>query len=227
MKILPNGVAVIEGDTHHAVWCAQQGLVHDQFAARILSRLIQKHGVKVCIDAGANIGTLTQVMLDAGCTVHAFEPNPQAIECLRHNCPGAATYEIALGSKSGSAWFTQLDNAGASFLSDSGQFKVKTAKLDDMRLCPGLIKIDVEGYEVALLEGASDTIKECRPVIVCEVNRGALERAGSSSSTLLNKFKEFGYNIDIAQPDADFDSLQYDIIAMPENRSVGKAPQTR
>lgn len=35
----------------------------------------------------------------------------------------------------------------------------------------GFIKIDVEGYEPKVLEGAKETIERCNPVICCEINR--------------------------------------------------------
>ncbi len=218
MKILQNGFAVIEGDTHHAVWVNEEGLIHDKFIAMVIRNLIKDYKVSVAVDGGANIGTLTAVMLDAGIEVHAFEPNPQAIECLKHNCPKAVVHQCGLGMARELKTLITEANAGASFISkksDGSGIPVRLAPLDAFDIRAGLIKLDVEGFEVEALLGAQRTIQRMRPIILCEVNFGALDRAGFSAEDLYTIFKVFGYTTEIVQPDCRIDSPQYDIIAKP------------
>lgn len=220
MKILDNGVAVIEGDTHHAVWCASEGLIHDGFTAMILRNLIRDNRVKSAVDGGANIGTLTKVMLDEGIRVHAFEPNPQAVECLRHNCPGAMIYQCGLSSLAEKRLLIREANAGASFIARHSSASVadelvQLMPLDTYTIKPGLIKLDVEGFEVDALRGGEKMIRRYRPIIVCEVNEGALQRAGQSKERLYETLSDLGYSTAIMQPDCRMNSPQYDVIAIP------------
>jgi hypothetical protein len=58
-------------------------------------------------------------------------------------------------------------------------------KLDDLTAQfgpPGLLKIDVEGAENLVLEGAARTLEDFRPVILCECSGG---KTGESSAELL------------------------------------------
>lgn len=217
MIILPNNVAVIEGDTHHASWCREQGLVHDLFTANILRDVIRQYGVNTVVDAGANIGTLTRVFLDAGCKVHAFEPNPKAVECLRYNCPEATVYECGLSDRSRKMGFVDCDNAGASFLTEKCEefLTVQTQPLDLFAISPKLIKLDVEGFEYSAIMGARNIIERNRPVIVSEVNESALLRAGASKAALGAILSDLGYSWTIMQPDCQWGGPQFDILAIP------------
>jgi FkbM family methyltransferase len=49
--------------------------------------------------------------------------------------------------------------------------RVPLVRLDDLRLEPDFIKIDVQGLEYRVLAGGIDTIRKCRPVIMAETVR--------------------------------------------------------
>lgn len=232
MVILPNGVAVIAGDTHHAQWCATEGLVHDKWMAQQITQVILQRGVKLCVDGGANIGTLTKPMLEAGCLVVAFEPNPEAAACLRHNCPslGCAVHEVGLSDSSAQMVLLPCPNAGARHISRTAPISampgevlltqappnpVMVAPLDGYGLNPGLIKLDVEGFEVFALQGARKTIKRHRPAIIAEVNAAALGRNNHTPHCLFDEFRKMGYRYKIMQPDCHFGDPQYDVLALP------------
>lgn len=221
MLILPNKVAVIDGDTHHAVWCRDEGLVHDKFTAKIIAEVLAALDNKVCIDVGANIGTLTRAMLDAGGKVHCFEANPKAVECLRHNCPEATIYPCGLGSETGRLFLYESPNAGASHVGPITPAALGVAPsvpiepLDRYGLTPGFIKLDIEGFEVHALEGAFHTITRAKPVILTEVNAEALKRAGTSADRLYSVLAGHRYNMRIIQPDCSRESPQYDLLCIP------------
>lgn len=223
MKILPNGVAVIEGDTHHAQWCATAGLVHDRWMADILRHHIIRrqfrHG-SVVVEGGANIGTLTLPMLEAGATVWAFEPNEDAHSCLIHNCARhLGQLHAGACGLSDSFYLARLkkeSNAGASWICGGGDGEAAVVDhIDNYGLSPSLIKLDIEGYEVKALNGALDTIARCSPVLIVEVNRAALERAGDSEDALLSLIESLGYRWSILQPQCKRGDDQYDIECIP------------
>jgi FkbM family methyltransferase len=59
-----------------------------------------------------------------------------------------------------------------------------------------LIKIDVEGNECAVLDGAVDVLSRYQPVIVCEVFAQALAAAGQTVDDLLERLGDAGYRLE-------------------------------
>jgi len=59
-----------------------------------------------------------------------------------------------------------------------------------------LIKIDVEGNECAVLDGAVDVLRRHRPVIVCEVFAQPLMAQGRTVDDLLDRFESAGYGLE-------------------------------
>jgi len=210
MKILPNNIAVIEGDTHISKWVEESGkLDHDEYALPIILEFI-KDGDWV-VDGGAFIGDHTRAYLDkvkASGRVFAFEPNPDAYRCLAHNCPEARCEPFGLSSLAGSAGMEKSENAGASRL--SGGDSIVLVKLDDYDL-PRLdfFKLDVEGMELEALKGAEKAINRFKPVMWIEINAGALAKNGVEPKDVEGWMKDHGYEIE-AFPDNL--GPQYDIL---------------
>lgn len=222
VKELPNGLWVIEGDTHISKWIEQQGrLDHDQNTLPFILPLIKE--CDVVVDGGAFVGDHTIAYLQkvgVGGEVHAFEPNPMAMQCLRHNLAGIGnlcTYEAALGrnlqlnlSLSGNN-----NNLGGAYLGEHMPVTktVTMLALDNIGINPDLIKLDIEGCEVEALIGMQETIRRCHPIMVIEVNQGALERQGKTVGELFALLESHGYEWTIMQENASADSPMYDIIA--------------
>ena len=61
-----------------------------------------------------------------------------------------------------------------------------------------LIKIDVEGAEVALLKGAEQTIRRFRPILMIEVNPATLQRSGSTARDVIEAIGRHGYRMHYA-----------------------------
>lgn len=216
--IIENGVAVIDGDTHHRHWIREAGrLDHDfWFAGQICQHL--RIGDRA-IEVGAHIGTLTRPMIDAGAFVDAFEPNQEAFECLLHNCKSDRLFAFpyAVGDRCSTVQLHRAQNAGASFvtLTETGDIPIVT--LDSL---PGrrvrLIKIDAEGWELRVLLGAERLIEEFHPVIIAEVNQSALERVGDSEAALYDFLQRHRYKTRIIQPQCSAGDPQYDLEAVHE-----------
>lgn len=219
MTILPNGVAVIDGDTHHAKWCAEKGLVHDRWFADEICKHLKKYSF--VIEGGCNIGTLTAAMLEKGAIVLAIDPNTEAEGCIRKNCEKWASnlffIRRGLSDRVGGDGLHKNTNAGASYLGPGPDVVFTTTETIDI-LSDGLqyvtlIKLDIEGYEVKALKGARDTIEKWHPVLILEVNRFALERAGDSDDALFALVEEMGYSWRVMQDNCRRGDPQFDIEA--------------
>lgn len=216
MKILPNNIAIIESDTHISKWVQEHGtLAIAEPMLRAFRHLIPIGGT--VLDIGANIGDHTATLSDyvgRNGMVHCFEPNPEAYECLVHNIVAlnlrASANPIALSDREGEGSLHKLVNAGASYLEEGSGFPLAT--LDSFALGPDFIKIDVEGYETFVLMGGAKTIRKHKPAMLIEVNRMALERAGSSRDALFSLLRSFGYSIVREDPRLAWEEEQYDII---------------
>ena len=71
-------------------------------------------------------------------------------------------------------------------------------KLDDVfprDVTIEVMKVDVEGAELAVLEGAGETIERTKPYVIFEANSDTSEAAGYSIETLLSWFTDHGYRL--------------------------------
>lgn len=227
MKLLPNDIAVIEGDTHISKWVEQSGrLDHDQNTLPLLRPYIRP-GSEV-IDIGAFIGDHTvfyaSIVGEKG-HVYAFEPNVTAFQCLKHNTrhcniPNTNVQCILAGAsdRRHNASMAFDANAGASYMREATQgvacYPVDMLRLQDV----SFIKIDCEGYEPAALRGLIQTIELCQPAMLIEVNDGALQRNGSSASELLRQVGDMGYKYRNVYPGQECAGPQFDILAIPLHR---------
>ena len=215
MKILSNGIAVIEGDTHISAWVEYHGkLDHDEYSLPIILEHI-KEGDWV-VDGGAFIGDHTIAYTKAvgkNGKVFAFEPNSLPCECLIHNCPDASCYWSGLSDKDDIVNLELNANMGASSVSENGSLKVLMVTLDSLDLDRlDFLKLDVEGYELKALQGAEETIATHRPKMWIEINRAALERQGASAKDIFAFLTDYDYDID---PYPESGGEQYDILCLP------------
>jgi FkbM family methyltransferase len=226
MKILPCGVAVLEGDTHHTKWIEKEGKL--DIAEKLIHKYKQWIPVGgVVVDAGAMYGdhTITYAKLvGPRGRVHAFEPHPESYRCLSYNMqwyPQVTMYQKGLGRKSCSYTMICGPNIGASWLGeaeDNGS-SVKVVTLDSLYLNRlDFLKLDVEGFEYMALLGAERALTDLQPAILCEINEGALQRAGVSRQDVFDVLKFYGYRWGIIDSRISEDAPQYDIFCLPVDK---------
>jgi FkbM family methyltransferase len=157
---------------------------------RVLRRLVAPGDVFV--DVGAHDGIYSILVEDAAGpeNVHSFEPIPTTFERLRRRRRGASVHRMALSSSVGTAPMRiptirgRVTATRASLeqsLRESGEegwesAMVPVSTLDVMVEDLGLdrldwLKIDVEGHEMEVLEGASETIRRFHPVLIIEIEQ--------------------------------------------------------
>jgi FkbM family methyltransferase len=155
------------------------------------------HRPGIILDVGAHDGLLTLPLARLpGATVLAFEPLPSAHARLAAACAGLPNVELrreALGAAPGRLMLSVPVVDGvpaeqwASLAKDYGTFAsvttethaVEVITIDSLGLCDVThMKVDAEGFEQEVLEGARATLRRCRPVLSLELEER--HRAGAT-----------------------------------------------
>jgi FkbM family methyltransferase len=143
----------------------------------------------VAIDVGANAGVWSYWLSRIAGTVHAFEPNPKIYAILRAGAlPRTQTYPVALSDTEGTAELLVpragkgYSNQGASLnpsrvQGEHGTVSVAQRRLDSYGFDDvSFMKIDVEGHEQAVIEGACATLARCKPTLIVEIEERHTQR---------------------------------------------------
>lgn len=150
---------------------------------------------KTSVDIGANAGHYSYYMAKFSKDVIAFEPNRDLWKHLRRLLRARVHLESAALSKASGTAVMRIDqhNTGVSTIEEKNDLscvadtsavvtrEITTRTLDSFNLSNiGMIKIDVEGHEEAVLEGARDTLRRNQPGLIIESedrhNQGAVHR---------------------------------------------------
>ncbi len=168
------------------------------------------------VDVGANEGEFTRAA--AGLAklkaVHAFEPQPGCQEGLRSvlkEVPEGHLHAVAVGAVAGDIEFYCTSNSKmASVLAPAStvgedyeaedfkvtrRVKVPMKRLDDVipsGTQVGLLKIDVQGYELAVLEGAAETLRSTTALLM-EVNYVPHYEGGAAFDAIHEAVRRHGF----------------------------------
>lgn len=167
-----------------------------------------------CVDIGCHKGEILDLFLQYAPNgiQYGFEPIPDLYKALfeKYTSPNCRILDIALSNQKGTASFNYV----VSNPSYSGLLKrtydrpdeqdtlitVRTERLDDLiphDFWVDLIKIDVEGGEMGVLEGAVETLKRCRPVVIFEHGLGASELYGASPEQVFDILADCGLQVNL------------------------------
>jgi len=161
---------------------------------RLVPRLCSRN--EYSIDVGANNGVYTWHLARWSAGVVAFEPQPSHARFLKRafgrrvrveqvalsKDSGEATLRVPLQDREDGRATIEPKNLLPQF--SCGEYKVLCRRLDTYEIGPvGLIKIDVEGHELAVLEGAEAILRRDLPNLIIEAEErhrpGALESVHS------------------------------------------------
>lgn len=143
------------------------------------------------LDCGADIG-LVSVVLASTCScikqIVAFEPNPNSFRYLARNMDllpieaEAKNAAVADFVGKGELRLYHDPDDTAAFIAPSKQGNVEVTRIDDCDLADDyriLLKVDVEGGELAVIRGATRTLSRSRSfVVVFEAHRDQVKRSG-------------------------------------------------
>jgi len=163
----------------------------------------------LAIDVGANTGTYIKSIIETGASCLAIECNPSLCKVLKKRFAGNSMVRIksvALSNSAGFAWLNipeicgQEQDGYSSIQLDFGDVEhvkrvlVRKKRLDSIApLGTNLVKIDVEGHELAVIEGAHHTLINAKPYLLIECENRHRDNAISSIRDLLTKYGYTGY----------------------------------
>jgi FkbM family methyltransferase len=204
------------------------------------------------LDIGSNIGhfslKLAMALSQRGVKnveIHSFEPNPLVFELLKRNlslnqtwCNQVKTHQLAVGSANSVVEFIfSMRNSGAGRMmaGTKGTTRVNVTRIDsflqniECKRKVSFIKIDVEGFEPEVFEGAWPVIEKHRPVIYFEYSPFLYNHRGIDAFGIIEKLESFNYSmvyedrgqlIDVRKDIERFKSVyQTNVLATPQATS--------
>ena len=169
----------------------------------------------VFVDVGANIGYLSLIassIVSKDGMVVAFEPDPRALICFRNNIAlndidNIILIEKMCSNEEGKAKFSLASHLGWSTATRNitsldivGEIEAKQCTLDNVfagdllnENTIRLIKIDAEGYEPYILEGAKAIIERNETAFIIEINHERLIGDNRSIEDILKLFRDKNY----------------------------------
>jgi FkbM family methyltransferase len=188
------------------------GHYHERYEADLVRRLLNDDDV--FWDVGANVGYFTLVAatgLAHRGQIVAFEPGKNAYQRLTENVSlnpyrNIQTFPVAVSDREGEAVLHVAgdiaDSSASLYPADQTQVRhevCRTVSLDRFRReeglrPPDLIKLDVEGAELAVLQGARGLIAASPPLLLMEMEEKNLLAAGTSKAAIQAFLKDYGYH---------------------------------
>lgn len=191
---------------------------YEQNTVRQMLRLIDSVESEsiTCIDVGTNIGffslTLAKHLSSKEHQIHCFEPNPYTLRFLEKNLAlnpelkkTISLNKIGLGDQPGSFTLNyNHKNTGSANIyssnsqdSESAEVEIKTLDTycDENNIKSiDLMKVDIEGAELAFLKGAKNIIERSKNMIlIMEIMEDNCSKAGYTSEELYNEVTGLGF----------------------------------
>jgi FkbM family methyltransferase len=192
-----------------AAYPASRQELHERIAIRaVLASCLRSDSSYV--DVGANRGQVLREAIHAAPDGRhvAFEPIPALAEELGRRFPSVDCRPLALGNAARTATFChfrRLDGwsglrRNTEISDERGDPEYITVRVStlDAELAggtPAVVKIDVEGAELEVLEGAAQTLSRARPLLIFEHVKRASELYGSAPDAVWGLLDELGYEI--------------------------------
>jgi FkbM family methyltransferase len=237
--LLKDGVACLPGPMQRAVWRARyrQSGVEPEIA--LLPRIVPPGSL--AIDIGANKGRYALYLHRLAGRVICFEPHPAVARRLTRlfgNASSVTVLNVALGDREAmlelrvpcvqGKEFDEMSSLAAKFAGRRGQdatvvggavseyrtHRVPVRTLDSFRHPEvGFVKIDVEGFESQVIDGARETLLRCQPNILIEIEQRHID---VDISEIFGRFSDLGYRGSFLSKGRLLDLEKFDPATMQE-----------
>tara|TARA_Y100000992_G_C21240471_1_gene480452 strand:- start:635 stop:1390 length:756 start_codon:yes stop_codon:yes gene_type:complete len=187
---------------------------NDEYEIKLVKDFIKKGTDS--LDIGVYRGVYSYEMSKYSKIVHSFEPNPIIFNDLKKNLkkiiPNMNLYNFALSNKNENLSlkvpirnsnvskenYEEYYKMGKASIHDNNifdeyeKFKINSKKIDDLKFdnLISFIKIDVEGHEEQVIDGAIQTIKKHKPIMLVEIVE---KYTGKNVSKTINFINSLGY----------------------------------
>lgn len=174
------GIWLPDGEKHFPDWMSKNGELVDGRGTyqikKLRAALAYCKQFRVAVDVGAHVGLWSMQLAKRFSELHAFEPVEEYRDCFLKNIEGALIavfmHHCALGAQHDmvSMAIPKLGDGR-----DTGGTHVHGEGLIDMETLDSFgfqdvdfVKIDCEGYEHHVVEGAREMLSRCRPCVIVE-----------------------------------------------------------
>lgn len=147
---------------------------------------------KRAIDIGAHVGLWAMNLVERFDHVESFEPVKEHRDCFEKNVIGANLYPYALAEKEKKLGI-RIDQGSSGDAHVSGEGDIEAKTLDSFGFEDvGFIKIDCEGYELFVLQGARETLLRCKPALVVEQKPRKAKKYGLEDTAAVKYLQKMG-----------------------------------
>jgi len=183
-----------KGDTHFdqekfSPWYRYQHRAREAFLACVRENanvsqeppMMSVDTIDTIIDIGAHAGTWSITMAREARRVYSYEPVHHAVlkeNCEHHGANNVITRNLLLSNnREQKSFYIRQDNSGDSGIGLGGDRKemvMQSVRLDEQEHEGHIqgIKIDVQGHELEVIQGAGALIRKHQPTLCCELNKG-------------------------------------------------------
>jgi len=191
-------------------WAYADGTYYEKNVLHWLRRAAAAIEAPVFYDVGANCGQYTVTLASAAKSVYAFEPIQATYAVLERNIArngltNVTPFRLALGDAGGRATFFLYSSSGLNSAvprreRPTGKEEVEVVTVDELLdekqvQPPDLVKIDTEGSELFVLQGARRMIRAFSPVVFLEFDPEKTCAAGYSFADIQDELSRYSYSI--------------------------------
>lgn len=219
------GIWLPDGEKHFPAWMTRNGELVDGKGTyqikKLRAALEHCKQLRVAVDVGGHVGLWAGHLAARFFYVHAFEPVAEFRECFKRNTAMDGgyiqgigfehthttdekhhmhLYQVALGAAAGrvAMKIPPLDggiDTGGTHVGGDGDIEMRTLDSFDLQNVD-FIKIDCEGYENHVLEGARETLLRCKPCVIVEQKPHKLgPNFGIKGTPAVDLLKSMGYTV--------------------------------
>jgi FkbM family methyltransferase len=197
-----------DGEKHFVDWMNSSGEIVDGKGTyqikKFRAAMEYVKNFRVAVDVGAHVGLWSMQLAQRFDNVIAFEPVAAFRECFVKNAwmRGVKCFPYALGAERDDVWmvYDPSDSGGTHVALGEkaaerrNEHPIEMRTLDEFELKNvDLIKIDCEGYERQVIEGARETVDRCKPCIIVEQKQHIMSKNfGIKGTPAVDLLREMG-----------------------------------